>query len=86
MTDEQIDAIESAARKVRDAVGCEERIQAECDYVVASRSWRILSLIAELRQARAERDWLARALSMQCPEHRGSQVWLNIAKEAVCKN
>ncbi|MBE6440712.1 MAG: hypothetical protein E7022_00025 [Desulfovibrio desulfuricans] len=73
MTDEELDSFEDACKAALDGM-----------YGFSSKQY--LELIAMIRQARAERDWLAHALSMQCPEHRGSQVWLNIAKEAVCKN
>lgn len=91
MTNEQLDIIEAAARKTREAVGCEESLQADCDYIVATRPRRILDLIAELRQSRAERDWLATQLVktgiFRTPYRRPmtAEQWLKLAKEAVCQ-
>ena len=63
----------------------EKEQKANAAFIAAANPAVVLELIAELRQARAERDWLASELSMQCPEHRGSQVWLNIARRVVCQ-
>lgn len=59
MTDIELDALEASAMAVREAFGCEKSLQAEADFVRIARPRRILALIAELRQARGERDWLA---------------------------
>ena len=60
-------------------------IQAEknAEYIAAANPATILELIAELRQAKAERDWLANKLeSFGIPM---LTTWLNAAKEATCQ-
>jgi|GEM_PF-1871941 len=85
MTDEQLNTLELEI--------------AEGDYIAVSRPRRILGLIAELRQARAERDWLAKEnryapceLGRKClhPDGRficdSAKCWLELAaKEATCQ-
>ena len=48
----------------------------------------VLELIAEMRQARAERDWLAKLAACNIPTIndfvRATQGWLEAAKEATC--
>ena len=62
MTDTELDELEAKAKATREAVGCERSLQADHDYIMASRPWRILDLIEDLRQTRRERDWLAKQL------------------------
>ncbi len=58
MTDEELDAIEAKANAARSAIGAESSLQADCAYIEATRPRQILNLIADLRQARKERDWV----------------------------
>lgn len=62
MTD--IDAIEAAAHRVRDVVGCEESLQAECDYISATRPRAILGLISQLRACHELINVLTEAAAM----------------------
>ena len=52
-------------------------------YIAAANPATVLELIAELRQVKAERDWLANNLEniISCD----SKPWLQAAKEAVCQ-
>ena len=59
MTDAELEELESKAKAAKEAVGCERRFQTDTEYIKASRPWKILKLIKELRQTRRERDWLA---------------------------
>lgn len=74
----------------------------DCAFIAAANPSAVLDLIAELRQARRERDWLAKYIAgLKCPEiaqfvscdfaPRGStpkciECWLKEAKEATCKD
>lgn len=66
-----------------------DRVVADCGYstdsfyIAAANPTTIQELIADVRQARAERNMLASYLAVESKEHRSSQVWLNVAKEAV---
>ncbi len=46
-------------------------------------SWYVLDLIAELRQVRKERDWLAEQLAKTTDTNKGA--WLETAREATCQ-
>ena len=59
MTDAELNELEAKAIAAKEADGCERSLQTDTEYIKASRPWKILELIAELRQARKERDWLA---------------------------
>ncbi|MCR5563674.1 MAG: hypothetical protein K6F46_10000 [Desulfovibrio sp.] len=99
MTDTELEALEAAARKTKDTIGIEERLQAETCFVRLARPMRILSLIAELRQMKAEQDWLASRFLKggRCPSKEAwrkcdldngvdcKTCWLNAAKEATCQ-
>ena len=60
MNDLELFELEAKAKLTGEAVGCEESLQANLDYIMASRPWRILDLIKELRKARKARDWVIR--------------------------
>ena len=52
-------------------------------YIAAANPSGVLELIAELRQAKAERDWLADKLeSIEWPL---LTTWIEVAKEATCQ-
>lgn len=84
MTDEELDSFEDA---------CKDALAGMYGY----SSKQYLELIAMIRQARAERDWLARMVHhdgfMRCPQGRKDKsckrlsckdCWLKAAKEATC--
>ena len=58
MTDEELDELEAKAIAAKEAAGCERSLQTDTEYIKASRPWRILDLIEDLRQIRKERDWI----------------------------
>ena len=59
MTDAELNELEAKAIAVGNTDGCERSLQADTEYIKASRPWKILKLIKELRQTRRELDWLA---------------------------
>lgn len=63
MTDAELAELESVAQ-VREAVGCEERLQAECDYLRATRPRVILGLISQLRACHELIEVLTEAAAM----------------------
>lgn len=85
MTDDELAALEAAAKKM---------IETSCgpfaSFYNEDFSKVILDLIAGLRQAQAERDWLAKQLAttgiFRTPYRRPmtAEQWLKLTKEAVC--
>ena len=70
-----------------------EEALANAAYIAAANPATVLELIAEVRKARAERDWLVANVHWQCPDRKKSechmisckQCWLKAAREAVAK-
>ena len=56
---------------------------ANAAYIAVANPAAILELIAELRQVRKERDWLAEQLAKITDTNKGA--WLERAREATCK-
>ena len=59
---DDLDALESAARRMETAESYTDCFTATVEFDALTNPAAILELIAELRQARAERDWLAKNL------------------------
>ena len=73
----------------------DEQAKANATYIAAANPAVVLELVAELRKARAERDWLAKRIALDgvscpiepnvcagtCADH--IQCWLEAAREAV---
>jgi len=87
MTDDELAALEAAAKKM---------IETSCgpfaSFYNEDFSRVILDLIAGLRQAQAELDWLARDIARSARKNWWDELtwkpeyWLKAAKEAVCKS
>ena len=99
MTDTELDVLESAAKAVFEKFNELWEIQhggimSEC--IAAANPAIVLELIAELRQARAELDWLVKNTHINnCPDCRNMEsclkysdceaCWIQAAKEATCR-
>ena len=98
MTDAELSALEAAAKAATPgpweyddadedmaALGAENQRVKDAAYIAAANPSVILSLIAELRQTRAERDWLADYISILTGKksYNTKESWLKAAKEAV---
>jgi hypothetical protein len=86
MTEKELDALEAAARKTREAVGCEERLQAECDYIAASRPRRILDLISQIRACHELIEVLTEAVIMTESVAFTRSYFNHSAYADVCRN
>lgn len=65
MTDTELSELEQVARRVRNAIaGCEERLQAECVYLRATRPRIILGLISQIRACHELIKVLTEAVAM----------------------
>ena len=109
MTDTELDALEAKAKAATSGPWWEldtekdttvdNQIVKDSIYIAAANPAVILELIAELRQVRRERDWLASQLEGACYsaedaeycslhdcndcKYTSAKVWLEAAKEAV---
>lgn len=91
MTDTELNVLELCARgAMTDSwyMKTTSMDDATAAYTAAANPAVILKLIAELRQTKAERDWLAKLAANNIPTIndfvRATQGWLDAAKEAVC--
>ena len=74
MTDAELSALEAGAKEATEIVGW--NVPAWEEYIKSIDPAAILELIAELRQARKERDWLA--------EHRPARYCPTVEKWETC--
>ena len=88
MTDEQIAELETAAKNsfrgpwVNTHGGC-------ADYIISASPDFILELIADYRQTKKERNWLASAIGLgmvsSCEDKTFDEI-LQIARDATCQS
>lgn len=91
MTDAELEALEQTAKAAQDETENAWDVSGEgkaiSAFIAAANPATIIDLITELRQTKAERDWLADYIAILTGQksYNRKEHWIKAAKEAVCQ-